>query len=716
MDKPSDASENAQERKGYSGGSSLGNGLSCGNLHPTGLNATPHLSQDGLWAPPTMAAKGRDPLGFRWKNEGTEGGWTEGEVRSELTLDQLLDMELQKMPTESHVTSACPHFPSSSSPGPNGVLLTGGNKRGVEGEMVDGVKAASQNWSFPFCQREEAGYGAGGKDSDSERREENASRTGHNGGEGTDREEQEQEGESKSRAGEGDRAAGAQGAPRRSGGGKRSRGRGSGSAGGPPCVREPPQPPVAPSSCKVATPAGSRHKHVRRRNHHHHQAKPAGRAVFRVARGCLLLLSESLCPWCLSCLRVVVELIVMVTHRCGEAVEQGGGALYDSGSRLLQKATDLPARRAEALALLAWARGGVRALAAGITQMAASCLGLALTLAGVLGKLSGERGRCWWAALQGSAVSRFVAGVWGKLRRTLFWRNHPQEQSPAPKSPGGAGRFCPEQELDRLLALTKVPEEELDPFAALGVEPTATEPELKRAYRQLAVLVSHCKRMAETELSKSMNEFLTKLQDDLKEAMNTMMCTRCEGKHRRFEMERDPSEARFCAECKRHHAAEEGDFWAESSMLGLRITYFAFIDGKVYDITEWAGCQRIGISPDTHRVPYHISFGSKNNGSATRHRTPPEPPPVPASPADLQDFFSRIFQGGTANGMAGATGSFFPSPPPPPHQSPGQGSATGGSFTAAPGPRRPYGDPAGARTEGPKPARRKKKVRRSFPR
>lgn len=38
--------------------------------------------------------------------------------------------------------------------------------------------------------------------------------------------------------------------------------------------------------------------------------------------------------------------------------------------------------------------------------------------------------------------------------------------------------------------------------------------------------------MAATELSKSMNEFLTKLQDDLKEAMNTMMCTKCDGKHK----------------------------------------------------------------------------------------------------------------------------------------------------------------------------------------
>lgn len=50
-------------------------------------------------------------------------------------------------------------------------------------------------------------------------------------------------------------------------------------------------------------------------------------------------------------------------------------------------------------------------------------------------------------------------------------------------------------------------------------------------------------------------------------------------------MDREPAEARFCAECNRCHSAEEGDLWAESSMLGLRITYFACMEGKVYDIT-----------------------------------------------------------------------------------------------------------------------------------
>ncbi|PNJ44928.1 T0096617 isoform 4, partial [Pongo abelii] len=106
------------------------------------------------------------------------------------------------------------------------------------------------------------------------------------------------------------------------------------------------------------------------------------------------------------------------------------------------------------------------------------------------------------------------------------------------------------------------------------------------------------------------------------------------------------------------HPAEEGDFWAESSMLGLKITYFALMDGKVYDITEWAGCQRVGISPDTHRVPYHISFGSRIPGTRGRQRATPDAPP-----ADLQDFLSRIFQ--VPPGQM-PNGNFFAAPQPAP--------------------------------------------------
>ncbi|XP_045040715.1 dnaJ homolog subfamily C member 14 isoform X2 [Desmodus rotundus] len=285
-----------------------------------------------------------------------------------------------------------------------------------------------------------------------------------------------------------------------------------------------------------------------------------------------------------------------------------------------------------------------------------------------------------------------------------------------------SGRCCqPEEEVTRLLTMAGVPEDELNPFHVLGVEATASDVELKKAYRQLAVMVHpdknhhpraeeafkvlraawdivsnperrkeyEMKRMAENELSRSVNEFLSKLQDDLKEAMNTMMCSRCQGKHRRFEMDREPKNARYCAECNRLHPAEEGDFWAESSMLGLKITYFALMDGKVYDITEWAGCQRVGISPDTHRVPYHISFGSRIPGTSGRQRATPDAPS-----ADLQDFLSRIFQ--VPPGQM-SNGNFFAAP----HSGSGATAASKPNSTVPKGEAKP---------------KKRKKVRRPFQR
>lgn len=154
-------------------------------------------------------------------------------------------------------------------------------------------------------------------------------------------------------------------------------------------------------------------------------------------------------------------------------------------------------------------------------------------------------------------------------------------------------------------------------------------------------------------------------------------------------MDREPKSARYCAECNKLHPAEEGDFWAESSMLGLKITYFALMDGKVYDITEWAGCQRVGISPDTHKVPYHISFGSRIPGTSGRQRATPDAPP-----ADLQDFLSRIFQ--VPPGQM-SNGNFFAAPQPGP----------GATAAAKPNSTVPKGEA--------KPKRRKK-VRRPFQR
>lgn len=506
-------------------------------------------------------------------------------------------------------------------------------------------------------------------------------------------------------------------------------------------------------------------KQARRRNHHHHQAnrgrRRTGNQLFSSFKE---MLSESLSLWCISCVHMMIEIIVTLAHNCGVGVETGAVRLYNCGQKVVVKISDIPGLKADATRLWTWTKSNALKFKDKLLTFwkftmtsALSCCKLFCALAflafhcvkGVLGRIGGERGKRFWTYINESRFWQRLVGLWEKVRNCFRRKAAPS----SPESPGSTGRSAPGQELERLLALADVPEEELDPFSVLGVELHATEAELKRAYRQLAVQVHpdknkhprageafkvlraawdivsnpetrreyELKRMAASELSKSMNEFLTKLQDDLKEAMNTMMCTKCEGKHKRFEMDREPSEARFCAECNRCHSAEEGDLWAESSMLGLRITYFACMDGKVYDITEWAGCQRISISPDTHRVPYHISFGSKNN-SSTRHRSPPEHPPGPANPADLQDFFNRIFKGAAPPTDMSANGAFFP---PGPHPPPGAGptAGSGPSFPPPPG-QSGFFMPGNHRPEsgenwgetGKPPPRRRKKVRKPFQR
>ncbi|XP_011473804.1 dnaJ homolog subfamily C member 14 [Oryzias latipes] len=507
--------------------------------------------------------------------------------------------------------------------------------------------------------------------------------------------------------------------------------------------------------------SGARHKQTRKRNHHHHHQQNRGRRQTgnQLVMAFKEMLSESLSFWCISCIHMFIEIIVTLTHNCGAGVETGAVKLYNVGQQIFVKVTDVPGMKDDLSRLFKWTKCLVADLV-DKTLKSLKCVKTAflycfrlcynfITLSfnwvnAIVVRIGGERGKCLWIAFHESKFWKRVVSLMDRARK-MFRRG----SRVPPESPDRTGRSMQGQELERLLALAEVPEEELDPFSVLGVEVDATETELKKAYRQLAVQVHpdknkhprageafkvlraawdivsnpetrreyELKRMAATELSKSMNEFLTKLQDDLKEAMNTMMCTKCDGKHKRFEMDREPAEARFCAECSRCHSAEEGDLWAESSMLGFRITYFACMEGKVYDITEWAGCQRIVISPDTHRVPYHISFGAKNSTSATRHRMPSEHAPGPTNPADLQNFFNRIFKGGPPNDMP-ANGSFFP-PGPPHHHPPGAGAAP---FPPPPSqtgffmPGGPRSESSDTWAESGKPPRRRRKVRKPFQR
>lgn len=50
---------------------------------------------------------------------------------------------------------------------------------------------------------------------------------------------------------------------------------------------------------------------------------------------------------------------------------------------------------------------------------------------------------------------------------------------------------------------------------------------------------------------------LTRLQEKLDEAANTIRCTNCNKRHRRVKLPRPIYAARHCAECQIHHAARE---------------------------------------------------------------------------------------------------------------------------------------------------------------
>uniref|UniRef100_A0A8C4X0K7 Cleavage inducing molecular chaperone Jiv domain-containing protein n=1 Tax=Eptatretus burgeri TaxID=7764 RepID=A0A8C4X0K7_EPTBU len=93
------------------------------------------------------------------------------------------------------------------------------------------------------------------------------------------------------------------------------------------------------------------------------------------------------------------------------------------------------------------------------------------------------------------------------------------------------------------------------------------------------------KQETEDKLRKAMNDFMMKLQKDIDEAVNTMSCVKCGGKHKRYKVERTVWAGRYCTRCDALHGAVEGDLWAESSMLGFKITFYALMDGHIYDVT-----------------------------------------------------------------------------------------------------------------------------------
>lgn len=260
--------------------------------------------------------------------------------------------------------------------------------------------------------------------------------------------------------------------------------------------------------------SSGRHKQTRRRNHHHHQQNRSRR---RTGKQLVLafkeMLSESLSFWCISCVHMMIEIIVTLAHNCGVGVETGGVKLYNFGQQVLVKITDIPGMKADASRVLKWTKCAGTDLVdktvlsvKWVKTAALSCFRLFCALVifssqwakSFLVRLGGERGKRYWTAFRESGFWKNMVSALNRVRN--WFRRNGRIPMSTPESPSRPGRGQPGQELERLLALAEVPEDELDPFTVLGVEVHATEAELKKAYRQLAVQVrvKCCSRMKHT--------------------------------------------------------------------------------------------------------------------------------------------------------------------------------------------------------------------------
>lgn len=212
-----------------------------------------------------------------------------------------------------------------------------------------------------------------------------------------------------------------------------------------------------------------------------------------------------------------------------------------------------------------------------------------------------------------------------------------------------------------------------DPYSILGLRFDCCDDDIRKYYRKQAVLVhpdknkqpgaeeafkilgrafkligspdlrlkydTEFKQADEAEAAmKEFNDLLTKLQEKMQEAANMMRCDNCGGKHRRIFIDRPWYSARFCKRCNVRHSAKEGDVWAETTMFGFLWHYYACMEGKIYDITEWVACKKDffkHMQASAHHVFYRIATEGNRGGGGQQGRT---------SEADLEDFINNLFQ------------------------------------------------------------------------
>lgn len=229
-----------------------------------------------------------------------------------------------------------------------------------------------------------------------------------------------------------------------------------------------------------------------------------------------------------------------------------------------------------------------------------------------------------------------------------------------------------------------------DAYSILGVSPECSQEQIRKHYKKIAVLVHPDKNkqpgaeeafkvlqrsfelIGEPENRKSydqslaealnaekawseINDLLTQLHTKISEAANTIRCSSCCLRHPRKPTGRPHYAARECNSCKIRHSAREGDIWAETSFFGLRWKYLAMMEGNVYDITEWANCQKGALShlqPNSHIVQYRIVLGGNSQQQqqqGNQQQSDKDPgrsrKDAPSSEPNLDDFLNNIYGG-----------------------------------------------------------------------
>jgi len=218
-----------------------------------------------------------------------------------------------------------------------------------------------------------------------------------------------------------------------------------------------------------------------------------------------------------------------------------------------------------------------------------------------------------------------------------------------------------------------------DAYSILGVTPDCSQEQIRKHYKKIAVLVHPDKNkqpgaeeafkvlqrsfelvgepenrqkydqsVAEalnTEKAWSeLNDLLKQLHTKIAEAANTIRCSSCCSRHPRKPTGRPHYAARECNSCKIRHSAREGDIWAETTLFGLKWRYLALMEGNVYDITQWANCQKSALShlqPNSHTVQYRIVLGQNNQQNAEKEKRQD----MSSSEPTMDDILSNIYSG-----------------------------------------------------------------------